>query len=229
MIPVEIPPNTIMFRGISLDSNIYLVKDGNEGLMIDTGTGSFFNSYKEIMEREGYLYGIDKMTILNTHEHFDHVGGNLLWRDYFESLGMKVIFASHENTSKSLEEGDDRTILSYYYGVPYQPHKIDIKLKNGDSLRIGSLEFKVIHTPGHTRGSICLYEPKEMLLFTGDTVFYHSVGRPDMPTGNFEELIESIARLEKLQVYLGLPGHGKIIQHWDKNMEIIKDLMQRYI
>lgn len=229
VIPIEIPPNAVMFKGISLDSNIYLVRDGDEVLLVDTGTGGFFNSYKAVVEREMYLFEVSRAIILNTHEHFDHIGGNWLWKEYLESLGIKVLFASHENTSKILEKGDDHTILSYYYGRHYKPHKVDIKLKDGDHLRIGSLELEVIHTPGHTSGSICLYEPNEMLLFTGDTVFYHTVGRTDMPTGNFEDLMKSIERLREFQVYIGLPGHGRIIQNWKENMKIIKRLIDRYI
>ncbi|WP_456320794.1 MBL fold metallo-hydrolase [Palaeococcus sp. (in: euryarchaeotes)] len=229
MIPVEIPPNTVMLKGLSFDSNIYIIRDGNEGLMIDTGTGSIFEPYKDTLEREGYLEGVERMVILNTHEHFDHVGGNLVWKKYFENRGIKVRFASHSNTSKTLENSEDRIILSYYHGKKYNPHKVDIKLEEGDTLKVGSLEFKVMHTPGHTQGSICLYEPKEKLLFTGDTIFYESVGRTDLPTGNFWQLLDSINRLKSMDVYIGLPGHGRIIQHWDENMEKIKALIEHYL
>jgi len=88
----------------------------------------------------------------------------------------------------------------------------DSRLNDGDLLHIGDLEFKVIHTPGHTKGGICLYCEEEKMLFSGDTMFRGSWGRIDLPTGSLEDIINSITNKliilpEDTIVY---PGHRKI-------------------
>ncbi len=220
LVPVEIPPHTVMLRGIAWDSNIYLVRDGEEALIIDTGTGVNWHVYTGIWEREGYLDGVEKAVIFNTHEHFDHVGGNRPLKEWLESKGAKVLFAAHETTAKTLEKGDDYVILAYSYGRKFEPQKVDIRLKEGDKLGIGSLELELVHTPGHTAGSSCLYldDRETKLMFTGDTVFNGTVGRIDLPTGNGWELQESLEKLLEFEVDFGLPGHGRYIDEWRKNL-----------
>ncbi|MBO7336427.1 MAG: MBL fold metallo-hydrolase, partial [Lachnospiraceae bacterium] len=83
---------------------------------------------------------------------------------------------------------------------------------DGDELEIAGIRFKVIATPGHTKGSCCFYFPEDDVLLSGDTLFYESIGRSDFPTGNGEELIRSITGKlyvlpEKTKVY---PGHGDV-------------------
>ncbi len=225
MIPVEIPPNTVMLKGIGWDSNIYLVRDGDEALIIDTGTGTYWNRYAGVWEREGYLNGVRRAVIFNTHEHFDHVGGNSVIRGWLERRGIEVLFAAHRKTAEVLEGQEDYVILSFYYGRRYETEEISFKLRDGDILKIGTLRFELIHTPGHTAGSSCLYEPGEKLLFTGDTVFKGTVGRTDLPTGSRTQLAESIRRLEGLDVYLGLPGHGGLIRDWEENLRTVKEML----
>ncbi|WP_456395357.1 MBL fold metallo-hydrolase [Thermococcus sp.] len=217
MIPVEIPPNTVMLKGISWDSNIYLVRDGNEALIIDTGTGTYWNRYVEVWE--GYLREIKRAVIFSTHEHFDHVGGNPAFKRWLEGKGIEVLFAAHETTARVLERGDDYIILSYAYGRKFEPQEIDIKLGDGDTLRIGNLRLELIHTPGHTAGSSCLYLDGEVrLMFTGDTVFKGTVGRTDLPTGSEWKLQESLEKLMEFDVDFGLPGHGWAIKEWKDNI-----------
>ncbi|WP_461865369.1 MBL fold metallo-hydrolase [Thermococcus sp.] len=225
MIPIEIPPNTIMLKGISWDSNVYLVRDGNEALIIDTGTGTYWNRYVEAWKRGGYLENLERVIIFNTHEHFDHVGGNSMMKRWLERKRVEVLFSAHEKTAETLENQNDYVILSFYYGRRYEPVKFDFKLRDNDTLKIGSLKLELIHTPGHTAGSSCLYEPKEKLLFTGDTVFKGTVGRTDLPTGSHLKIIESIKKLESLDVYLALPGHGGVIKNWRENLRGIKKML----
>ena len=220
-IPIEIPPHTVMLRGMGWDSNVYLVRDGGEALIIDTGTGVNWHVYTGIWERGGYLDGVRKAIAFNTHEHFDHVGGNRPLKRWLEGKGIHVLFAAHEVTAKTLEEGDDYVILAYSYGRKFEPQKVDLKLKDGDKLRIGSLELELIHTPGHTAGSSCLYldDGETRVMFTGDTLFRGTVGRTDLPTGNGWKLRESLERLSEFEVDFGLPGHGRYIDDWRKNLK----------
>ncbi len=220
LVPVEVPPHTVMLRGIVWDSNVYLLRDGDEALIIDTGTGVNWHVYTRIWEREGYLSEVEKAVIFNTHEHFDHVGGNRPLKGWLESNGINVLFAAHETAARTLEKGDDYVILAYSYGRKFGPQKVDIRLKDGDRLIIGSLKLKLIHTPGHTAGSSCLYlDDGEMrIMFTGDTLFRGTVGRTDLPTGNGWKLRESLERLLEFEVNFGLPGHGGYIEDWRGNL-----------
>ncbi|KPU62592.1 hydrolase [Thermococcus sp. EP1] len=222
MIPIEIPPNTVMLRGVGYDSNIYLFRDGEEGLIVDTGTGVYWHRYFEVFEREDYLRGLRRVIILSTHEHFDHVGGNRRFKEFFERMGLEVSFAAHEVAAEVLEKGDDYVILSYAYGRKFAPQRVDLFIKDKDVLRIGRKELIVLHTPGHTAGSVCIYEPKEKLLFTGDTLFKGSVGRTDLPTGDFKDLVTSLEKLEGIEVDIALPGHGRPILDWKKNLKDIQ-------
>ncbi|NJE04816.1 MBL fold metallo-hydrolase [Thermococcus sp. M36] len=223
LMPVEIPPHTVMLRGLGWDSNVYLVRDGGEALIIDTGTGVNWHAYAQIWEREGYLTGIRRAVIFNTHEHFDHVGGNSVLKNRLEEKGIEVLFAAHETTAKTLEKGDNYVILAYSYGRKFEPQKVDIRLKDGDELRIGSLRLELIHTPGHTAGSSCLYldDGETRIMFTGDTVFRGTIGRTDLPTGDGWKLQESLERLLEFDVDFGLPGHGRYIEDWRGNIEEI--------
>ncbi|MFA4647225.1 MBL fold metallo-hydrolase [Pyrococcus kukulkanii] len=220
MIPIEIEPNILMLKGVHLDSNVYFLKSGREVLIVDTGTGVYWNKYIDVAKGEGYL-DVERVYIFNTHEHFDHVGGNEAFKRYFNEKGIDVVFVAHELTAKTLEEGDDYVILSFYYGRRFRPQKVQIKLKDSDYLKVGGIELRLIHTPGHTQGSSCLYYEEEEIMFTGDTVFLGAYGRTDLPTGNFEELVKSLEELREFRVRLGLPGHGKIIKDWRRNLERI--------
>ncbi|WP_238516186.1 MBL fold metallo-hydrolase [Thermococcus gammatolerans] len=227
IIPIEIPPSVVILRGIGWDSNVYLVRSGEEALIVDTGTGVNWHVYAEIWTKNGYLRGIKRAVIFNTHEHFDHVGGNRAFREWLEGLGIKVLFAAHEITARTLERGDDYVILGYAYGRPFEPQPVEMKLNEGDRIKIGSLELRLIHTPGHTAGSACLYleEGNTKIMFTGDTVFNGTVGRVDLPTGNGWELRESLERLLEFEVDFGLPGHGRPITEWRRNLEKVLGLV----
>ncbi|HII60226.1 MBL fold metallo-hydrolase [Pyrococcus horikoshii] len=217
MIPIIIKPNILMLRGLNLDSNIYFLKSKKSLLIVDTGTGVYWNKYLGIAEREGWLRDIKDVIIFNTHEHFDHVGGNLIFKEKLRN----VKFAAQRLTAKALEDGDDYVILSFYYGRRYEPHDVELKLEDGEKIRIGNIELTLLHTPGHTRGSSCLYYKEEKIMFTGDTVFAGTYGRTDLPTGDESKMIESLEFLKDFDVRIGLPGHGKIINNWKENIEAI--------
>ncbi|WP_048148889.1 MBL fold metallo-hydrolase [Palaeococcus ferrophilus] len=224
MVPVEIPPYVLLLPGIWQDSNIYLVRSEDEALLIDTGTGMFIGQYLPfLMER---LSGVERLTILNTHEHYDHTGGNLRMKAALEKRGITVRFAAHELTAEAIEKANDRIILAFHYGRSFEPHAVEVKFTGGEGLRVGSLSFEVLHTPGHTRGSIMLYDREEKLLFTGDTIFEGTIGRVDFPTGSLGEMLGTLNRLLDLDVDLGLPGHGKVILNWDENLRKVLKLTE---
>ena len=102
--------------------------------------------------------------------------------------------------------------LGEYVGLGTIIVEADSRLDDNDLIHVGNIEFKVLHTPGHTCGGICLYSEKEKLLFSGDTMFRGSWGRTDLPTSSFEAIIKSIT--EKIMTLpedtIVYPGHRKI-------------------
>lgn len=101
--------------------------------------------------------------------------------------------------------------LAYYINMENPELESDSRVDDGDLIHVGNIEFKVIATPGHTKGGLSLYCQKERLVFSGDTMFSGTWGRTDLPTGNFVELMDSITNKlmtlpDETIVY---PGHGK--------------------
>jgi glyoxylase-like metal-dependent hydrolase (beta-lactamase superfamily II) len=173
------------------DSNIYIV--GNT--VIDAGTGFNFTRLMAIFSAiRKDMNSIE--WVINTHGHFDHIGGN----GYF----LKAKVAIHEADAPILEKGDEEMSFSDFFEGQIRPRKVDRKLKDGDEIN----GLKVIHTPGHSRGSICLYDEKNKVLFSGDTVFAQGIGRTDLPGGSEEEMKKSLAKLKGLKIDKLFPGHG---------------------
>jgi len=181
--------------GYGFESNVYLIMDEKIAL-IDAGTG--FETKNLIKEIEEYADKID--IIILTHEHLDHCGGAAKLKKHFNA---KV--AMHERGSIAVEEG----IFSEFFNARIERTRVDIKLKGGEIIKLGEYELHVIHTPGHSMGSICLYEPNKKALFSGDTIFlYGGIGRTDFPGGNATLFKKSIEKLSKLDVKALYPGHG---------------------
>lgn len=184
--------NILFIPGYNMDSNCYLIGD----MLVDTGAG--FNEEYLIsqIEKQG-IKREDVSLVVNTHCHFDHIGGNYLFED--------AEIAVHELDAISMKNKDDLgTSMNAFENEANS--RVDIELKDGDEIR----GFKVIHTPGHTSGGICLWDGVNLI--SGDTVFSHGgVGRFDIG-GNFDDLKESVFKLTKLDVVNLLPGHGPIVQ-----------------
>ena len=139
-----------------------------------------------------------------THCHGDHIGGVAELKD---RCGGKILI--HRDDAQGLN--DKNINLSGIIDIPEITLEADSRVDDGDSIHLGNLEFKVIHTPGHTMGSSSLYCDKEKCLFSGDTIFSGTWGRTDLPTSSREDIMKSITeKLIKLPddtiVY---PGHGK--------------------
>lgn len=190
--------NIFLLDGIDYDSNIYLV-DGE--ILVDTGTGKFFNEIKkEIID-----LGVDLprlKLIVNTHAHFDHVGGNESFKKW-----LKANILIHRADAGLLERGE---VAADLFGLKIGGIKVDRQLEDGDFLKTRHFNFKVIHSPGHTKGSICLYDKSSKILISGDTIFADGVGRTDLPGGDRKEMAASIEKISKLKVKHIFPGHGKM-------------------
>lgn len=188
--------------GQELLTNSYIIFDekSNEAMVIDPGgePEKIINMLND--------QGVESLKyIFLTHCHADHIGGVPQLKD---AKGGKILI------SRADAEGlyNPEVSLAPYIDMPNIELEADSRIDDEDLIHIGNLEFQVISTPGHTKGSVCLYYPEGRLVFTGDTIFSGSWGRTDLPTGNFVEIMNSISnRLmilpDETIVY---PGHGKV-------------------
>ncbi|UCG70890.1 MAG: MBL fold metallo-hydrolase [Thermoplasmata archaeon] len=186
--------------GTFYDSNIYLIK-AKRPMVIDTGTGSHHNEVVKNLKK--VLNPKDVETIILTHRHFDHTGGA---EGLQSELDADLLV--HETAADPLRQGDDVTTAARAFGKSFP--KLDVKaLKEGDVLDLGDLTLQVLHTPGHSICSIALYHEESKTIFSGDTVYTDGgIGRWDLPTGNYEQLVASIRRLTEMEVKTLYPGHG---------------------
>jgi glyoxylase-like metal-dependent hydrolase (beta-lactamase superfamily II) len=176
-------------------TNAYLVWDGRspEALVLDPGMGATQPLVERVTEN-----GLRLHLIGNSHGHVDHIYDNAPLK---RASGAPL--AIHPDDAYRL---DGRNA----YGFSVEPATADRELREGEQVRVGDLAFDVLHTPGHTEGSVCLYEERHALLLSGDVLFAGSYGRTDLPGGSDEAMVASLARLARdlpdgVRV---LPGHG---------------------
>ncbi len=190
-----------------LDVNTYIVINGNIGFVVDPG-GDAQKIYSIFQKQKAKIEAI-----LLTHAHFDHIGG----------VAELCKVASKDEDGKEnpqnaptvfLHKDELEKVGSYKnmgFSMNANPEKFvpDILLKGGETLKIAGLDVKVIHTPGHAKGSVCYIVSDK--IFVGDTLFFMSYGRTDFYDGNAKDLKNSI--VNKLFALKGnytiLPGHGE--------------------
>ena len=183
----------IFIEGLGVDSNCYLL---NKQILVDTGTGQNKDYLYSKLKEQG-VNPEDITDIVNTHCHYDHVGGNYL----FPNAQVNI----HELDANALKNDEDEDNVSFLFNGSLKRHDVDSLLKEGSKI----LDFEVLHTPGHSKGGICLWDGETLIC--GDTVFANGgVGRTDIG-GDYNQLKESVKRLKELNVKNLLPGHGPIV------------------
>jgi len=181
-----------------LDNNVYLVVDegSQQAAVIDPALGA-----SEIQAKLQEL-GAKLTYILNTHGHPDHSADDEPLR---KATGARL--AIFEVDAYRLERNAREP--RWFLPAPPPPAKPDILLKEGTPVTIGGIVLTTLHTPGHTEGSCCFYEPASRTLFSGDTLFRGSCGRTDVAGGSPARIVSSLQRLAKLPPETRvLPGHG---------------------
>jgi len=170
-----------------------------EGMVIDPG-----DDIEEVLSLVR-KHNLKIRQIVITHAHIDHVGGAMKLRAL---TGAPILL--NENDYALLKMLD---VQAAWIGV-VNPGKVEIdsSLAQADEVKAGSLAANVIHTPGHTEGSICLYFPVQQKLIAGDTLFAGSIGRTDLPGGSFDKIIRSLHEkvLALPDETVVVPGHGPL-------------------
>jgi glyoxylase-like metal-dependent hydrolase (beta-lactamase superfamily II) len=177
------------------ETNAYIVWDGRsaDALVLDPGQGAA----DPLVARLATLQ-LTAHVLANSHGHIDHI---------FDNAPMKgatgAPLAIHPDDAYRLDGQNN-------YGFQVEPTTAERELREGEQLRIGDLVFDVLHTPGHTEGSVCLYEERHGLLLSGDTLFAGAWGRTDLPGGDERQMIASLQRLvtDLPGATRVLPGHG---------------------
>ncbi len=190
--------------GYGYDSNIYLILC-KKTIIIDTGSGQgiYFKKMIENIEKNCCLKTIKNIVL--THMHFDHAGGASKLQ---EMTDAKILI--HKNDLNPVRIGDNVVTGARMFGGNMEPLNASVI---GNSVDGGDIKLKVFYTPGHSPGSISLYEEKSKSLFSGDTVFADgSTGRWDLIGGNYEQLLKSVRKLSALDVRNLYPGHERFVE-----------------
>ena len=194
-------------------TNVHILADARSGeaIAIDTATPSLAWISDELAARSWTL-----KLIVSTHGHWDHIGDN-------------AAVAAHTGADIAVHPLDrDRLERPQPVYAPFEipPSVPAVELAEGDLIRFGSIRLRVLHTPGHTEGSVCLLAEDEGLLYSGDTLFAAGWGRVDLPGGDPAAMVESLARLCGLDDRTAvLPGHGgaTTVERERAWMELVRD------
>jgi len=180
-----------------LSTNVYVLADpsSREAIAIDTATPSLAWIAGALAERDWTL-----KLIVSTHGHWDHIGDN---HAVSEATGAKI--AVHP-ADRAMLESPSPVLPPPFELIPSVPA---VELAEGGEVRFGEIRLQVLHTPGHTPGSVCLLDADGGFLYSGDTLFAGGWGRVDFPGGSADEIAASLARLTDLEDRIRvLPGHG---------------------
>jgi Zn-dependent hydrolases, including glyoxylases len=192
------------------DSNIFLVT-GEKTLLVDTGKG--FRIDTTISEIKKVLGGRSLDMIVLTHCHTDHIGGLKPLMDEFNAEAMAGI-----GDAPYIANADPKYTLSWMFGIELK--SVDVtELVEGDVIDLKEHRLRVINTPGHTVGGICLYDEITKSMFSGDTVFAMGVGRTDFESGSHQEMVDSLRKLNELDIGMLYPGHMNCTDNGNRAVE----------
>jgi glyoxylase-like metal-dependent hydrolase (beta-lactamase superfamily II) len=166
---------------LQCNCSIFGDETSREAIVVDPGDGDDLIEIQDVLTR----HGLTVKAIFITHAHIDHIGG---------AAKLKALTGApvhmHANDQELYDHLD--TQAQWLNMPPPQRTTIDTLAREGDTLKLGETGFHVLHTPGHTQGSLCLFIPAEKKLVAGDTLFRDSIGRTDLPGGNGRQILSSI-------------------------------------
>ncbi len=196
-----IKPNVYQFYSNGPGSHVFLIIGEDLNVLIDTGIITKFNSLNYLLTTEIGLKIEDINLVINTHEHFDHISANAY---------LSCPIAAHRWAATKIQHTDELITKGKKWGVDLSNLKINIWLEDRNIIDIGNVILKIIETPGHTSGCICIYEPFQQYIFTGDTLFQGATTNI-YESGSISEYINSLQILNTLRINSFFPSHGKFI------------------
>ena len=182
--------------GGPLPTNCYLLKDETTGASAVVDPGFESEELSDLVRKDGKVEAI-----LLTHGHFDHISGV---QKIQKETGARIYLYSDELL---FIKDSSLNLAGAFFESVVPPFQVDVPLNDGDAIRLGNLNIRVMHTPGHTVGGCCFLV--EDVIFSGDTLMKLSCGRMDCPTGSYSQMLVSLRRLAELKGdYRVYPGHG---------------------
>lgn len=207
----ELEENVYIIYGNAPSSHVYLVKGALKNVLVDTGVKGNFPRLVEGLTKVG-LKASDIDLVISTHEHFDHVGGNIFFNE-------TALTAAHRYAATKIELQDEYVVHSAIHGEEIIKAKFHIWLEDRTLIDIGNYKLKIFHTPGHTSGCICIMEPFKGFVFTGDTVFADGVISKISESGSYGDYINSLEVLTTMKIRRMFPGHGKMCDDPDDSIK----------
>jgi glyoxylase-like metal-dependent hydrolase (beta-lactamase superfamily II) len=209
-------------------SNVWVLHDAGQAMLIDAG----FGDDQCIGERqkffEGDLANLDFKTIAITHHHYDHSSGGRRLRDILRADVAinpidEVLLHTPSESNEDLPDEEEISKRAKVWHEEAMGTPIDVGMEDGDTVKVGGLTVRAVHTPGHTAGHNCYFVEETKTLFTGDNVLgvgTSAIGPP--PRGDMQAYIDSLLRMGELQAELFAPGHGPTVTATaDKVKELI--------
>ncbi len=216
----ELRKNLFVYYPPNAGSNAYLLI-GKKNAFIDSSLSINSQELQDSLEAIK-MNAAEIDLVLHTHGHADHFGSDFIFK--------KAEKAMHSFDAQYVSIKDSAFTGSAAFRQDYFP-EISSNFHEGEIIELKPFSLEVIFTPGHTAGSVCFYDGKSSLLFSGDTLFREGYGRTDLPSGNPEEMKESLQKISKLKFDMLLPGHGLVLKHGqEENIDLVlKTLSLKYI
>jgi glyoxylase-like metal-dependent hydrolase (beta-lactamase superfamily II) len=195
----QLKENIFQFRGKCM---AYLIKGTKKNLLIDTG----LPWEQELLTGQLASVGLsteDIHIVALTHEHLDHIGCVPLFSPH-------TIICAHTMTANKIGMQDEFVLMSKAFHLDVDQYHIDFHLHHGTYIDLGGVVLQVLHSPGHSSGSICLYEANQQILFTGDTIFANGTLGGIFPSGSISDYALTLRQLSTLRIKEFYPGHGRI-------------------
>lgn len=208
----QLHEDVFRLRGKNRGSHSYVIRGTRGNMLIDSGLDSNYPLLKESLHNIGMkVRDID--VVVNTHEHFDHIGANRYFQEH-------AVIAAHRFAATKMAY-DDRYVTLYSSGDSNNISlHVHLWLESRSRIDLGNFALDIIHTPGHTSGSICVYEPDKKFMFTGDTLFAGGLIPVIAESGSIGDYINSLKSLQTRKVSVIYPGHGEVSPDPEKDIEL---------